>query len=166
MYDYTAHNYLVIDASNSDFEEIIEGNQFEFCINCNSSASIPDSLIHPFRDFYLYTVNVFKPFEAITKYIPKCKFLNISCAAGYGNYVFFQQFDSEMVKKMVDTLEINCEVKKEFMRYEITGWIFSDRQECNNAVSYNPHTGKGKGSDGAAHKRAICFIEAIRNLES
>lgn len=84
----------------------------------------------------------------------------------FENHVFFQQFDSEMVQKLVDIFEINCEVKKEFMRYENTGWIFSDEQKCNNAISYNPHTGKGQGADGAAHSRAICFIEAIRNIEA
>ena len=52
------------------------------------------------------------------------------------------------------------------MRYEITGWVFSVKQECNNAFSYVPHTGNGKSADGAAHRRAICFIEAIRNIES
>ena len=87
VYDYTSHNYFVIDASNSDFEEIFEVNQFEFCINCSGSASVPDSLIHPLRDFYLNTVNVFKLLEAIRKYSPKCKFLNISSAAVYGNPV-------------------------------------------------------------------------------
>ena len=58
--DYTSANYFVIDASNSDFEEIFEGNQFELCINCSGSASVPETLIHPFRDFLLNTVNVFK----------------------------------------------------------------------------------------------------------
>ena len=76
--DYTAKNYFVIDAGNSNFDEIFQEQPFGFCINCSGSASVPDSLLHPTRDFNLNTVNVFKLLEAIRKYAPGCKFLNIS----------------------------------------------------------------------------------------
>lgn len=83
--DYTSNNYYVIDASNSDFEELFQLYRFDVCINCSGSASVPDSLIHPLRDFYLNTLNVFKLMEAIRKHANQCKFLNISSAAVYGN---------------------------------------------------------------------------------
>lgn len=83
--DYSSKNYFVIDASNSDFEEVFQAKQFDVCINCSGAASVPDSLIHPLRDFYLNTLNVFKLLEAIKKFAPGCKFLNISSAAVYGN---------------------------------------------------------------------------------
>ena len=83
--DYTAKNYFIIDASNSDFEEVFQNNQFDVCVNCSGAASVPDSLMHPLRDYYLNTVNVFKLLEAIRKYTPHCKFINISSAAVYGN---------------------------------------------------------------------------------
>ena len=83
--DYNAENYFVIDASNSDFEELFQQKDFDFCVNCSGSASVQDSLIHPLRDYYLNAVNVFKLLEAIRKYTPTCKFINISSAAVYGN---------------------------------------------------------------------------------
>lgn len=83
--DYGAKNYFVIDASNSDFEEVFEFTAFDICINCSGSASVPDSLVHPLRDFFLNTVNVFKLLEAIRKHAAQCKFINISSAAVYGN---------------------------------------------------------------------------------
>jgi UDP-glucose 4-epimerase len=83
--DYGASNYYLIDASNSDFEELFQAHSFDICFNCSGSASVPDSLLHPLRDFYLNSLNVFKMAEAIRKYRPECKFLNISSAAVYGN---------------------------------------------------------------------------------
>lgn len=83
--DYGAFNYFLIDASNSDFEELFQAHSFDICINFSGSASVPDSLLHPLRDFYLNSLNVFKMVEAIRKYRPACKFLNISSAAVYGN---------------------------------------------------------------------------------
>ena len=83
--DYTAENYFPIDASNSDFEEVFQQNQFDVCINCSGSASVPDSLLHPLRDYYLNTLNFFNITEGIRKHAPQCKLLNISSAAVYGN---------------------------------------------------------------------------------
>ncbi|MFL9481555.1 NAD-dependent epimerase/dehydratase family protein [Chitinophagaceae bacterium LWZ2-11] len=83
--DYGAKNYYQIDAANADFNELFEEHDFDICINCSGAASVPDSIVHPLRDYYLNTVNVFKLLEAIRKYRPRCKFLNLSSAAVYGN---------------------------------------------------------------------------------
>ena len=77
--------YFIIDASNADFHQIFEKQQFDICINCSGAASVPDSLQHPLRDYNLNTVNVFKLLEAIKTYQPTCKFINLSSAAVYGN---------------------------------------------------------------------------------
>ena len=77
--------YFLIDASNSDFSAVFQNEYYDICINCSGAASVPDSLINPFRDYYLNTVNVFKILEAIRKYQPSCKFMNLSSAAVYGN---------------------------------------------------------------------------------
>lgn len=77
--------YFLIDASNSDFNIVFENTKFDVCINCSGAASVPDSLKNPFRDYYLNTVNVFKILEAIKKFQPDCKFINLSSAAVYGN---------------------------------------------------------------------------------
>jgi len=83
--DYTAKNYFLIDSTNADFEEPFQQHEFDVCVNCSGAASVPDSLIHPLRDFYLNTVYVFQLLETIKKFSAKCKFLNISSAAVYGN---------------------------------------------------------------------------------
>lgn len=83
--DYQNENYIVIDAANSDFHSIFLTNDFDVCINCSGAASVPDSLIHPLRDYILNTQNVFKILDAIRMYRPECKFINLSSAAIYGN---------------------------------------------------------------------------------
>lgn len=84
--DYDAgENYFLIDASNSDFNYVFEKQTFDFCINCSGAASVPDSLVNPIRDYYLNTVNVYKILNAIKRYSPNCKFINLSSAAVYGN---------------------------------------------------------------------------------
>jgi hypothetical protein len=50
-----------------------------------------------------------------------------------------------------------------FMKYLESGWIYTDKNDCSNIESYNPHTGKGKGTDGAAHCRSICLMKFIKN---
>ena len=84
--DYTeTDQYVVIDAANADYREVFEKQQFDICINCSGAASVPDSLLHPLRDYNLNTVNVFKLLEAIRSNQPTCKFINLSSAAVYGN---------------------------------------------------------------------------------
>ena len=83
--DYTQENYFLIDAVNANFKEIFDSNTFDVCINCSGAASVPDSIIHPMRDFELNVNNVFKLLDAIRKQQPSCKFINLSSAAVYGN---------------------------------------------------------------------------------
>ena len=70
---------------NSDYHFIFENQQPDICINCSGAASVPLSLQFPLKDFSLNTLNVFKILEAIRTHQPKCKFLNLSSAAIYGN---------------------------------------------------------------------------------
>jgi len=83
--DYQEKEYIQIDATNSNFHSIFEYHQPDICINCSGAASVPQSIDNPSRDYFLNTVNVFKILDAIRQYQPKCKFLNISSAAVYGN---------------------------------------------------------------------------------
>ena len=83
--DYPSKNYFQIDAANSDYQELFQQAPFDVCINCSGAASVPDSLVHPQRDFLLNTANVYKMLDAIRKYAPLCRFLNLSSAAVYGN---------------------------------------------------------------------------------
>ncbi|GAB3911445.1 NAD-dependent epimerase/dehydratase family protein [Mucilaginibacter boryungensis] len=83
--DYLKTNYITIDATNSDFHAIFSAVKPDVCINCSGAASVPDSLIHPLRDYILNTQNVFKMLDAIRIHQPACKFINLSSAAIYGN---------------------------------------------------------------------------------
>ena len=83
--DYVDKNYIQIDATNSDYHHIFEKINITICINCSGAASVPLSLEFPLKDFSLNTLNVFKILEAIRTYQPKCKFINLSSAAVYGN---------------------------------------------------------------------------------
>jgi dTDP-glucose 4,6-dehydratase/UDP-glucose 4-epimerase len=85
--DYNNKKYFTVDSTNDDFSEIFQTQNFDICINCSGAASVPDSLIHIQRDFQLNVVNVFKILDAIKRFLPSCKFLNLSSAAVYGNPV-------------------------------------------------------------------------------
>ena len=39
---------------------------------------------------------------------------------------------------------------------------FANKKELVNVVSYNPHTGKGKQNDNAAHCRSVACVEFIK----
>ncbi len=81
----------------------------------------------------------------------------------FENYGFFQQFDLEMVKRIFDTLKLSGHFVEDYILYSQNGWQFKTANECNESLSYNPHTGQGKGNDGAAHCRCVCCIEFIKN---
>lgn len=98
--DYNAKNYFVIDAGNSNFEEIFQTQKFDTCINCSGSASVPDSILHPLRDYYLNAVNVFKLLEAIRRHAPNCKFLNLSSAAVYGNPEILPVLETQVLRPL------------------------------------------------------------------
>jgi dTDP-glucose 4,6-dehydratase/UDP-glucose 4-epimerase len=83
--DYTTPRYMQIDASNSDFNAVFETQQYDVCVNCSGAASVPDSFMHPYRDFLLNTANVYALLNAIHMHCPACKFINLSSAAVYGN---------------------------------------------------------------------------------
>jgi SAM-dependent methyltransferase len=81
----------------------------------------------------------------------------------YENHGFFQQFDTEMKNRIIDLIGPNGEIEEFYFKYLTDGWINSGENDCKKMKSYNPHTGEGKGKDGAAHSRAICCIKFIKN---
>lgn len=81
----------------------------------------------------------------------------------YENHGFFQQFDEEMLNRITESLSSNGSFSKEFIIYNKSGWRFDKQENCNHSVSHNPHTGKGKGEDGAAHCRCVCCIRFTKN---
>lgn len=83
--DYTTPNYVLLDATNANYEELFSQTNFDVCINCSGAASVPESINNPQRDFTLNTFSVFKQLDAIRKKSPKCKYIHLSSAAVYGN---------------------------------------------------------------------------------
>jgi len=83
--DYVDKNYFLLDSTNSDFNEIFESQQFDYCVNCSGAASVPESLKNTLRDFNLNAHNVLKIADSIKKYNPDCRIINLSSAAVYGN---------------------------------------------------------------------------------
>ncbi|MEQ8414710.1 MAG: SDR family oxidoreductase [Imperialibacter sp.] len=67
------------------FDDIFQNNQFEVCINCAGSASVPFSISEPLVDFTLNVHLVANILNAILKWNHDCKFLQLSSAAVYGN---------------------------------------------------------------------------------
>lgn len=85
----------------------------------------------------------------------------------FENHGFFQQFDSEMVSRIKILLEPQGKIREErYFLYKQEGWIISNSSEAGEAESYNPHTGKGKGTDEAAHCRALCCLAFSKNQKS
>jgi SAM-dependent methyltransferase len=83
----------------------------------------------------------------------------------FENHGFFQQFDGEMVGRIEDMLKKSGEYSISYFVYSANGWLFASKENCDSSESYNPHTGRGKGNDGAAHCRGICCIEFVKKLK-
>lgn len=78
-------NYFQFHYSENTFDIIFSNNEFDVCFNCSGSASVPFSYEHPSVDFQLNVTNLFDLLEAIRKYRPSTKVIQLSSAAVYGN---------------------------------------------------------------------------------
>lgn len=96
--DYDEPNYILLDPINDNFEKVFKQQQFDLCINCSGAASVPDSYKNPQRDYTLNTHNVFKQLDAIRKYNPECKYINLSSAAVYGNPISLPVQENQKLK--------------------------------------------------------------------
>jgi UDP-glucose 4-epimerase len=83
--EYNDPNYFQVDATNASYEEIFSTYSFDVVINCSGAASVPDSFVHPMRDFYLNVQIVYTILDSLRKHNPGCRFVHLSSAAVYGN---------------------------------------------------------------------------------
>jgi hypothetical protein len=81
----------------------------------------------------------------------------------FENHGFFQQFDSEMVNRILQHFNSHGTSSVNYYLYANNAWNFSNENDAKDAESYNPHTGIGKKDDFAAHSRAICCIKFLKN---
>lgn len=82
----------------------------------------------------------------------------------FEDHGFFQQFDREMIAKLDALFSEHGRVNFDYFLYTSSGWEISNVDQCSGANSYNPHTGIGIGTDGAAHSRAICCLEFTKSI--
>lgn len=76
----------------------------------------------------------------------------------FENHGFFQQFDVEMLNRLLELFNNIGNFECTFFKYTNEGWVFSEKDKLVDVVSYNPHTGKGKLDDNAAHCRSVVCI--------
>lgn len=81
----------------------------------------------------------------------------------FEHHGFFQQFDREMLSRIYTFLETKGNFETTFFEYKPEGWQFSEIDNLDEIESYNPHTGKGKKDDFAAHSRAVACIKFIKS---
>ena len=77
--------YYRLNPVNTNFEAIFIEKAFDLCINASGNGSVPVSINSPVFDFELNVTNTIKLLDAIRVHNPKCKYINISSAAVYGN---------------------------------------------------------------------------------
>ncbi len=78
-------NYYLLTHENTDFNLLFQHNEYDICINASGYANVSLSFENPAKDFELNVVNVHKILLAIRRYNPKCRLINFSSAAVYGN---------------------------------------------------------------------------------
>jgi len=77
----------------------------------------------------------------------------------FENHGFFQQFDEEMLQRILNSFDGLGTHTTTFFKYEKDGWTNANKEEVLHSESYNPHTGKGKKDDMAAHSRSIACVK-------
>jgi dTDP-glucose 4,6-dehydratase/UDP-glucose 4-epimerase len=77
--------YSQLNGNNTNFDALFKQQQYDLCINASGSAHVGFSFDKPDIDFELNVLNVHKILVSIRNYQPKCKFINFSSAAVYGN---------------------------------------------------------------------------------
>lgn len=145
-------------------------NWFDFVVCQSTLEHIDmDNSIYGYKDENPrdYSQKSFEYLKAVSEFLRVLKSggtLLITVPFGkFESHGFFQQFDHQMKAEITNLLQSHGVVKENFFKYTPGGWIFSKEADCADAESFNPHTGKGKGEDGAAHSRAIFALEFVKH---
>jgi len=77
----------IVDRMAPDFRSVFRAGAFDVCINCSGSASVSKSFSDPDQDFRLNVDNTQLILEAARREAPRCRIVNISSAAVYGQPV-------------------------------------------------------------------------------
>ena len=141
---------------NNYYDQVISQSTIEHIDKDNSIYGYEASKVTEEKKSYEY-LKAIKEFIRITK--PGGSVLLTFPYGKFEDHGFFQQFDHEMLQRVIDEFDRYGKLDINFMLYSNVGWSFSSKSECENSESFNPHTGRGKGEDGAAHCRCICVVK-------
>ena len=77
--------FFILDGAHPQFDKLFLQNSFDVCINASGSGSMSFSKENPDEDYRLNAKNVYDILNSISKFNSRCRFLNFSSAAVYGN---------------------------------------------------------------------------------
>ncbi len=97
---FSQKNEVFTPEKTTDFDSLFQNQNFDVCINASGSAHVGFSFENPAKDFELNVANVQKMLSAIRTYNPKCKFINFSSAAVYGNPNFLPISENALPKPL------------------------------------------------------------------
>ncbi|MGF1533469.1 MAG: NAD-dependent epimerase/dehydratase family protein [Bernardetiaceae bacterium] len=78
-------HYTRLYHPHTDFAALFANHSYDWCINASGSAHVGFSFAHPDTDYTLNVLNVHKILVAIRQHNPRCRLINFSSAAVYGN---------------------------------------------------------------------------------
>jgi UDP-glucose 4-epimerase len=78
-------NYFALNPEQIDFSSLFLDRKYDVCLNASGAANVQFSFNYPALDYSLNVSNVYMMLEAIRRYNPACRFINLSSAAVYGN---------------------------------------------------------------------------------
>lgn len=86
IYPSNEKNYTRLNADAADYKGIFSSRDFEVCINASGSRGVGFSIENLELDHKLNVTNVALMLDALKGTNPRCKFINLSSAAIYGNH--------------------------------------------------------------------------------
>ncbi|HOK51404.1 MAG TPA: NAD-dependent epimerase/dehydratase family protein [Bacteroidales bacterium] len=92
--------YTTINPDLSDFSKLFHQQAYDVCLNASGAANVQISFSHTLVDYTLNTTNVYMILDAIRKYNPNCKYINISSAAVYGNPQYLPIDENHPIKPL------------------------------------------------------------------
>jgi dTDP-glucose 4,6-dehydratase/UDP-glucose 4-epimerase len=95
-----ADNYIIINPELADFSKLFHDQTFDICLNASGAANVQLSFTNPLLDFTLNSANVFNILNALHQFNPKCKFINISSAAVYGDPQYLPIDENHPIKPL------------------------------------------------------------------
>lgn len=79
------YGYSRISRLSPEFDQLLQAEHFDYCINAAGSGNVPYSLSHPVLDFEANCLDTIRILDGLRRFNSSCKYLHISSAAVYGN---------------------------------------------------------------------------------